>query len=44
MKREFKHWGSTIPPMSTKRTITSRTEHKKGGRERNDIWHWKSRL
>jgi len=40
MKREFNHWWSTIPPISTKRTIT--LNH---WTQKKSPWHmhWKSK-
>jgi len=40
LKTKFNQWWSTIPQISTKRTITSHWTQKK--RDNNDTWRWKS--
>ena len=42
-KRKFIQWWSTMPPISTKRTINSHLMNKKRGKGDNEIWRWKSR-
>jgi hypothetical protein len=42
MKRTFKQWWSTIPPISSKRKITFHL-NSVNIKEGHDIWHWKSR-
>jgi len=37
MKRKFKQWRSPIPPISTKRTITS---HLNWTQQNHDIWRY----
>jgi hypothetical protein len=45
MKRKFKHCSSTIPPISTTRTVTSHLNSRGEGEEtgNHDIRRWKSR-
>jgi len=42
MKRKFKQWSSTNPPIWTKQTITSYLNSLNTKKD-NNIWHWKSR-
>jgi len=43
MKRKFKQRGSTIPQISTKRTITYHFNSLNTKQGAIDIWRWKSR-
>jgi len=43
MKRKFKQWWSSIPPISTKRTTTSHLNWTYWSQKDHDIWRWKSR-
>jgi len=44
MKRQIKHWWSTIPPISTKWAITSHLNWTHWIQKKDhNIWHWKSR-
>jgi len=43
MKRKFKQWWSSIPPISRKRTVTSHLNWSRWIQKDHDMWHWKSR-
>jgi len=43
MKRMFKQWWSSIPPISTKRTITTQLNWTHRTQKYHDIWRGKSR-